>query len=448
MRGLRGQAFSQLVAVLGQIASVPFFLHFWGVELYGEWLTVVALPAYLSLTDVGFATAATHDMTMAVARDERWAALKLFQTNWLFISGASVLVIAAIAGAALMVPVGRWLQLSQLDRWSTGLVVLLMSAYVVIHLQVGVLYAGFFCEGNYGLGSFLIAVIRLIEFVLLLILLGLGTGPIGAASAHLAGSVLGAVGMRQVLRRLSPWLVYGTRHADLATLRRTARPALAFTLFPLGNALNLQGVVVIIGVLLGSSAVVAFSALRTLARLAAASLRTVNAIVQPEVAVAFGRGDLSLLRRLHRHACQAAVWGSAAASLALLMFGEPILKIWTQGQVSMNWILFCLLLATAVSSAVWQASLMIEYATNRHQGAAVVYASVNVLAVVLAYGAGLSLGIDGIAAILLLAEMIMVLCVLRASLVYTEERLQGFTVAVLKPPLALLRLARETATGR
>ena len=68
IRNLGANGVSQIVNIIVQLCSVPLFLRFWGVTLYGEWLTLSAIPAYLAMSDLGFASVAANDMTMRVAR--------------------------------------------------------------------------------------------------------------------------------------------------------------------------------------------------------------------------------------------------------------------------------------------------------------------------------------------------------------------------------------------
>ena len=71
VHSLYATGFGQGVNVLIQLAGVPLFLHFWGVERYGEWLILSTIPAYLWMSDFGFASVAANDMTMSVARERR-----------------------------------------------------------------------------------------------------------------------------------------------------------------------------------------------------------------------------------------------------------------------------------------------------------------------------------------------------------------------------------------
>src|SRR5260370_41898128 len=66
IRGFGVTALGPVVTAIVQIVSVPVFLHFWGVKLYGEWLIISAIPIYLALSDLGFGNVAANDMTMRV----------------------------------------------------------------------------------------------------------------------------------------------------------------------------------------------------------------------------------------------------------------------------------------------------------------------------------------------------------------------------------------------
>ena len=78
---------SRLSSTVMQLVGVPVFLHFWSVPLYGNWMVVSAIPSYLSFSSVGFGSVAGNEMTMLVAREDRAAALRVFQSCWWLIAG-------------------------------------------------------------------------------------------------------------------------------------------------------------------------------------------------------------------------------------------------------------------------------------------------------------------------------------------------------------------------
>src|SRR6202035_420147 len=102
---------SKLANTFIQLIQVPVFLHFWSVPLYGEWMVVNSIPAYLSFSTVGFGTVAGNERTMLVARDDREGALRVFQSCWWLISIICVATIALLSGTLYYLPAAHLLKL-------------------------------------------------------------------------------------------------------------------------------------------------------------------------------------------------------------------------------------------------------------------------------------------------------------------------------------------------
>src|SRR6266404_7530354 len=107
IRGFGATALGPVVTTIVQIVSVPVFLHFWGVKLYGEWLIISAIPTYLALSDVGFGSVAANDMTIRVAAGDRDGALETYQSTRALISVTSVLAGIALLSVIWLLPVAR-----------------------------------------------------------------------------------------------------------------------------------------------------------------------------------------------------------------------------------------------------------------------------------------------------------------------------------------------------
>ena len=437
--GLGAQAYARLVTVVVQVVTEPLLLGAWGVELYGGWLILTAIPAYLAMSDLGFATAAQNDMAIAVGRDDRSAALETFQSAWLLVAAVTVVVVAACAAVVPFLRVATWLDLSGLSDADAAAVLLLLGGYVLMSLQSSLVYAGFHCEGRYGMGQFALASLRVAEFALLVAAVVLDGGPVAAAGALLAGRVAGTIAMGAVLRRVNPGIALGWRHANAAAVRRLAKPALASTVMPLAIAVNLQGMVIVAGILFSPTAVVVFSTLRTLTRFGLQLASVVNGIVAPEISAAFGAENTERVRKLHNHACQVAVWVSGAVAVGLVIFGEWLLRVWTGGAVAMRWDIFATFLTVLVATGLWQASFILVHATNRHMRVAVAYVTVSVISLAAAYLLGRMFGLTGVAASFFMAEAFMVGYVLHVCLAYLDEPLTTFGLTVVRPPIGVLR---------
>lgn len=446
-KGIHAQVVNQGAIIVVQVGGVAAFVHFWGLSLYGEWLILFAIPSYLGMSDVGFTTAIGNEMVMLTGRRQRQHALKLFRSAWSLLVGLALVLPALVMSAAALAPVASWLQLNAISEHSALLILLLFTLQVLLSLTGGLLYAGFACEGHYGAGTLAMALSTLLEFAGILTALVLDGGPPMAAAGMVVGRLVGVVGMRVSLKRLVPWLELQRKSYPLRDIRHLTGPALASAAFPLGNALNLQGMVLVVGAGLGPASVAIFSTVRTLTRFGMQLLRVIWSVTAPEISAAFGAGNAALLKLLHRRSCQISAWVAAAFVLGFTFLGGPIVDTWTGGMVPVDRKLLYILLTVVFVNALWYMSLAVLYATNRHQRVALDYAAGSLLALPLAYVLLSPLGLPGAALSLLALELFMAAAVLRRTLPSAGDHLSSFLSVVWSPPLFILRRG-PTTSGR
>jgi O-antigen/teichoic acid export membrane protein len=441
IRGFGATALSPVVTAIVQIVSVPVFLHFWGVKLYGEWLIISAIPTYLALSDVGFGSVAANDMTMRVAAGDRDGALETYQSTRALISVTSVLAGIALLSVIWLLPLTRWLNLSSMAIYESRATLSLLLVYALVSLQAGLFMSGFRCDGNYAFGILVDNLIRLTEFVASMVAIALYARPMAVGAALLAARILGTIVMGWLMLRKSPWLRHGIDHVRMASVRRLALPAFAYMAFPAGNALSVQGMVVVIGLVLGPVAVTTFSAMRTLTRFALQIAAIITLGVYPELSAAFGAQNWNLARKLHRIACQASLWLSLAAVVFLFVAGDHIFRFWTHGRVAMDVGAFRWLLLVIVANSFWYASSVVTMASNTHERVAAFYLVGTAGSLILARYLMPHFGISGAAMSLLVIDIVLGWYVVRMSLAKLEDRATDFGTALLRLPreVALLR---------
>jgi O-antigen/teichoic acid export membrane protein len=434
IRGFGASALGPIVTIIIQVVSVPVFLHFWGAKLYGEWLILSAIPSYLALSDIGFGNVASSDMTMHVAAGRREAALDTFQSTWVLISTVSLMLMALVSACAWFVPWQAWMKLSVISDHGAAQILVVFSAYVLISLQNGILDSAFRCDGNYALGTMYLNIVRFSEAALATVAVACGGRPLHVAITYLCARIVGSAVLMSVLRRKSPWINYGTAHANVASIRRLAAPAFAFMAFPVGNAISLQGLTVVIGVVLGPVAVVAFSTMRTLSRVGFQVLGVIARAVWPELSAAFGAGNISLARKLHRRACQAAFTMSVVCTVALGVIGPYVYGTWTRHAVRFDPLTFDLLLLVILANSFWYTSSVVPMASNQHQKIAFGYMVGTLLSLGLALALMKHFGMVGAAVALLCIDCSMVWLVLRVALRQLSDTPGQFASSMLSIP--------------
>jgi O-antigen/teichoic acid export membrane protein len=214
--------------------------------------------------------------------------------------------------------------------------------------------------------------------------------------------------------------------------------------FPLGNAMSIQGMLIVIGIALGPIAVTFFSTLRTLTRVGVMIVETVRHSIWPELSAAFGERNWAYARKLHGKGCQAAMLLCGGATLFLALFGRRIYIFWTHGMLPYNATLFHVLLLVVLINSLWYASSAVSLACNAHQRIAGVLLVSTMSSLPVAYLLMTHFGLLGAALSLVATDAVMVPYVLESSLsilheshydflreLFTSPNLRGWMVQIM-----------------
>lgn len=373
MRGLAATSLTPLLAAATQLGTVPLFLHAWGAAKYGNWLILSAVPAYLSLSDLGFGSASGSDMTARVAAGDREGALCTFQSSWVLLNSVSVLVLLAVALTVWWLPWRSLLHLSGLASREVALTIALLAIYVLLAQQISVFESGYRCDGHFAIGTLRIALIRFSETFGGCAVGILSGSFVFTALAYLVIRLLGTVAYAELLRRRVAWIRIGTRHARLSRIRHLGRAAIGFIALPIGTALTLQGFTLLLGLTRGPVAVAVFSTMRTLSRLTLQALTAMAHTVWPEFSRAFGAGDLMLAQRLFRRTIQFSIAGSMVCAAGLWTLGPAVYRLWVRHAVAFDEKCFHVLIAAAMANAIWYTGFALPMSNNTHYRLALGY---------------------------------------------------------------------------
>jgi O-antigen/teichoic acid export membrane protein len=434
MRGAGATALGPIIAAIVQLGMVPLLLHVWGAAKYGDWLLLSAVPSYLTLSDLGFGNASGSDMCIRVAADDRMGALQTFQSSWVLVTSVSCLTLLLAFLCVWRIPWQQWLNLSSVSNMQAATIMMVLGAQVVISQQINVAESAYRSDGNFATGTFWLGMLRLAEAVTATTIAVLGGNLLAVACAYLIVRCVGTVGYILKLRHLSPWIRYGIRYARLKTVRQLAAPAVGFMTMPVGYALNQQVLLIVIGGRLGSVAVAAFSTLRTLSRVSSQLINTTKLALLPELSRAFGEGNISLARRLHRHACRASLGLSVLGGMFLWLVGPTIYRLWIRQGILFDATCFHVLLLVAVTNSLWDTSSVLPMSINAHLRIAVAYSATALLSVGLAWILIPHLGIAGAAIALVATDGCMTGFVLRTSLYHVQDKFKDFIASLFVIP--------------
>jgi O-antigen/teichoic acid export membrane protein len=400
-RTLSAHAYGQLVTVAVQLALVPLLLHAWGTQLYGAWLLLSAIPFYLTFSDLGFTFVAKNAMVMAVAAGRRDEAVRIFHSVFALLAAALPLLLAASAVLIVMLD-------PPVPQASARAALLLLALNVLLYQFFLLVCAGIRSENRPASEAAWAATARLGEGAAIALAALAGGGIVAAAAAMVAARLLFLVTSYRWLRARSAWLRLGWSLARRATLAGLWRPALAYTALPTGQALLIQGPVLVVGALLGPAATVAFATSRTVARLGAAAVNMINNSVVSEFSALAGAGDRRGAERLFRMQAGVTLAAMLAYMLAVLAIAPVAIPHLTHDAVRVAQPFFLLLVAGVTAEMLWSGLFTPLAAVNRHRGVTLVFAALAIVALAACYPLSQRFGLSGVALALLGAHVAMI----------------------------------------
>lgn len=439
--------FSRGVATLIQLLSVPIFLRHWGTDLYGEWLVLNSIPNNFALSDIGFGSTAGNEMSMLMAVGNQSEALEVFQSVLALTTAISITLGALFMALVWFLPFDRWLHTYSISRHDTKLVILLLVLSVLLSMQETLYQGAFRCVAKYVYGTFLKSLILLLSFIAVSAVVMFGGNVVQTAAVYVGVNAIGTLLLWVALKRAVPWIEFGFAHARLATLRRLLGPSVSFLALPMGLSLNLQGMLLVVGHVLGPVAVVIFSTARTVSRVAVQFMNMISNTIWPEMSTAVGAKDWPLARSLHRRACQISMASGLAIVLAMAVVGPWVWPHWTLHKFPTDPVLLDLMLLLVVFSSLWMTSLTALTATNRHQQVTVMYLTVTCCSVAGAWVLAHHFGLRGVAVALIAGEIVIASGVLRSSLKFLGDTFGSFMKSMVSVPKIRLRTGEGPPSG-
>ena len=443
IKGFTARGIGQAVTLCIRLVEIPLMFHFWGVNLYGEWLVLIAIPAYLSMSDFGFGNVTARHMAILVASDKRDEAIGVFQSSYILITASSLCL-------SILLLIGTWAtdisEVFSFDLITEQNAIVIMAIFclkMALRLQIGQCFAGLQCEGKYPLGLLLIALLDLLEFLLLAGAVVFGATPSEAAGCICFGTVLGLLSFHLALQSQVPWIKHGWRKANFSHIKELWKPSLAAMAFPLGQAMSFDGPRLIISAIIGPAAVSIFVAHRQLVRFSSLAL-AFGAPLQAELAMSYGRDGMSAYRRQALRTTQLLIWLSFLALLFASSAGILLFTHWTSGRISVHYQLLWLLAAATFGEAIWRSLLLPVSAINRHTRAALSYLIVStiILAPALYIFTGM-MGLAGAALALIVAEIAMISITVRENTRLLQVNTAELMAQAAKPPIFILTEARS-----
>lgn len=365
--------FGNGIGVISSLLLVPLYLHVWSPTLYGEWLALYSVVAYLSSLDLGVQTYAVNRLTQAYARGDLREYRLVQHTAFAFYFFLALLGSVGLMAFALWAPIGSWFHVSLTDRHSVFLIVLLLGGQFLWTMPASLAWSVYATAGDLAKTQWVMNASRILSLALTICAL-LFWPKLAVVAAAQAGGFLFTLGfvLWDVRKRL-PQLAPGFSHARISLLGPILRQSIFFALIDLAVGATLQVSNLIVASVAGTAALAVFVTTRTLAN----SIRQLVGLFvhssSTNLTVLEATQEKPKLRLAFRLVVFATVAGCIAVSASLWFEGPSVFSVWTRGRLPVDtWLLRGFLLWLVLQSP-WIAASAIPSYTNKHKSLTMSY---------------------------------------------------------------------------
>ncbi len=407
VKGLGANAIGQALNLASKILLVPLFLTAWGANIYGEWLVLYSLVAYVSLTDLGGQVYLVNKLTQAYASQEIDLFRKLLHSGLALFVSFPTIALAFMILILWLYPIERTLGIVETTHTITVVVASLLGAQFLIALPQGLLLGIYRAVGLMSRGVMFGNLIILVQMVFTAVGLLVGADMMMIAILQILpyGIVVGLV-LVDLNKKVPNICIFSLQHASYSLMKTFIRPSLHFFSIQISQLLSIQGTILVAGALLGSVQVVIFSALRTIANSIKQLLGLLSHTAWPELTRLDIERDDKRLLELFRFVLRSSLVGSAAFFIIFHFWGETIFQLWLGKALTYNQQAMDLILLYVIQLVFWTACSHVLMAVNHHEDLARSLALSSLFTIVLSYIGGAYWGVVGMVSGMILADIL------------------------------------------
>ena len=407
-KGIGANFLGQIINIASRIVLVPLFLLAWGADIYGEWLLLSSMVAYLSLTEMGAQLYIVNRMTQAYADRDNDQFCKILHT------GLALFLIIPLAVFVIFVAVivffnpASLLHITQTGHGTVVLVLAILAFQIVLSLPQSVLLRVYFAVEMLPRGVMLLNLMQLMSLIFLAGGLWRRWGMVPIAILQLIPyGVIAGMALYDLNRKFPQFKMLSLGEADFSFGLSFIKPSLHFFLIQLGQAFSLQGTVLVVGVIMGPIQVVLFSTMRTIVNLIRSCLDQISHAAWPEMTRLDAQEDMDKFLLLFRAILRSTLMVSIFFITIFHFYGGYIYHFWLRKTMPFDQPVMDLFLIYMGQFIFWLTCSHPLQATNRHHTLAKILFISSIITITLAYLGGRHLGLPGILLGMIIGDLIL-----------------------------------------
>mgnify|MGYP000551999155 FL=1 len=383
LKNIAGNFYGVGVNLFSQIVLVPFFITYWGIDLYADWIALTAISSFFSMSDIGLNTVTANQYSICYNNGNEKKCNSLLANNIILI--LSIWVLCIIIGTIVfkIVDIKNVMNLRIVSS-QTGYAVLFLLISKIFISMLSSVYTAIYRAKSMAYKTFFISnTSRLLDALILLVGILLNLNIALIAFLYCIPSILQFF-YYAVDSRLRYNSKIHLKAFDFKLFKKILVPSVSFMSFPLGYAIIMQGFTLIVNKFFGAESVVLYNTTRTICNFLKVIPNAIKNATWPEFTIAFAKSNTLRMMNLYKKTIILSLLFVILAAITLLTFGDVIYQIWTKNAVEFNFLLMLTYMTSIFFNSVWETSGMALMATNRHTRLGILFVCLSGLSFLLA----------------------------------------------------------------
>ena len=406
IKGLVATSLGRVINLASRILLVPLFLKAWGVDVYGEWLLLTSITAYLSLTDFGGQLYIVNRLTQAYAHNDIPLFRKVLHTGMALFLILPFMAFVTFITLVLLIPPELLLPISKTEHTVVILVLAVLAFQFVFTMPQGILLGIYRAVGMLPRGVMFSNLILLLQLALVSGGLWLSGSMIWITCLQIIPFLLVAfITVFDLSKRFPQFNILSFKCFELSTSRTFVKPSLHFFLIQIAQAISIQGTILVVGALFNPVKVVLFSTLRTISRTMSQLLGMIAQSAWPEMTRLDALQHPDKLKILFRVILRSTLAGATIFTFVFHFFGGEIYHFWLGPAVEYRQELMDLFLLYIFQFIFWSACGNLLMATNHHHTLSKILLFSSLFSIALAYIGGRYFGLAGVISGMIIGDL-------------------------------------------
>ena len=363
LKGISENVIDRFINIIVKFIEPILFLKLATIDIYGAWLVIFSLPAYIMISDLGFSTVGQNQINMNVKVNR----FNLAQKNFLNTLNLSIILNIIFSFIFFFIlkklfDVG-FLKLENVESNEFYSIAILLIIYTFIHQLNGLFVSLYAAHNKYYFKIRLGYLSKILETFLIFYCLFKDYDFKTILLYFVISKSLFFIFIFIDTTKSYNWVKFEFK-LEKNYIERNVGHALSYLLFPITNALKYQSTNLIINSILGPKYVALLSIYLTLARIIINLTSITDGIIKIELAKLWVSKQLDNLKKIFIFNIQIALFSSVIIIVLLAFFNQLIFYFWIGEDFNVNQQLFLILLFSTLFQALFHSSVTLLTSTN------------------------------------------------------------------------------------